>query len=61
MPERLPSIDLSPDLDDNNILAAAIAGNAQYLVTGDKSDLQALVKVQGVCMLTVHEFIEIMG
>lgn len=61
MPERLPNVDLSPDPDDNHILAAALAGEAQYLVTGDKPDLLALGRVQGVRVLTVREFVEIMG
>ena len=59
--ETLPQVDDSPDPDDNNILAAAIAGKAQYLVTGDKSDLQALVKVQGVRILAVGEFVMLFG
>lgn len=59
--ETLPRVDDSPDPDDNNILAAAIAGEAQYLVTGDKNDLQALVKVQGVRILAVDEFVRLFG
>ena len=58
--ETLPRVDDSPDPDDN-ILAAAIAGEAQYLVTGDKNDLQALVKVQGVRILAVGEFVTVFG
>ena len=61
MPERLPNVDLSPDPDDNHILAAALAGEAQYLVTGDKPDLLALGRVQGVRVLAVREFVDIMG
>ncbi len=61
IPERLPNVDLSPDPDDNHILAAALAGEAQYLVTGDKPDLLVLEKVHGVRVLTVREFVEIMG
>ena len=58
--EDLPSVDDSPDPDDNNILATAIAGSAHYLVSGDKTDLQALEKVQGVRILTLREFVEMM-
>ena len=58
--EALPRMDDSPDPDDNNILATAVAGGAHYLVTGDKTDLQALEKVQGVRILTVRGFMEIM-
>ena len=59
--ERLPRVDDSPDPDDNNILATAIAGGAHYLVSGDKTDLQVLEKVQGVRILTLRGFIELMG
>lgn len=34
--DRLPKVDLSPDPDDNYLLALAEPGHAQFLVTGDK-------------------------
>ena len=33
---KLPKVDRSPDPDDNHLLALAEAGQAQFLVTGDK-------------------------
>ena len=33
---KLPKVDRSPDPDDNHLLALAEAGEAQFLVTGDK-------------------------
>lgn len=37
--EPLPVVDRSPDPDDNYLLALAEAGQAHYLVTGDKTVL----------------------
>lgn len=34
--ENLPALDCSPDPEDNYLLALAEAGEAQFLVTGDK-------------------------
>ena len=34
--ENLPTVDRSPDPDDDYLLAIAEAGEAQFLVTGDK-------------------------
>lgn len=34
--EEIPTVDRSPDPDDNYLLAIAEAGKAQFLVTGDK-------------------------
>ena len=44
----LVPIEASPDPDDNWIIATAIAGEADMIVSGDKSDLPALVSVQDV-------------
>lgn len=50
--EELPDIDLSPDPDDNAILATAVAGEADLLVTGDKSGLLRLKSVRGIPIVT---------
>ena len=34
--DKLPQLEVSPDPDDNYLLALAEAGQAQFLVTGDK-------------------------
>jgi putative PIN family toxin of toxin-antitoxin system len=41
-------VSYSPDPDDNIILATAIAGNADYLVSGDKSDLLKLGVIEDI-------------
>jgi hypothetical protein len=46
----LPAIDISPDPNDNFLLAMAQAGQADLLVTGDKRDLLAL-KRHGTTMI----------
>ena len=56
---ELPSVDLSPDPDDNFILATAFAGAAQYLVSGDKNHLQSLGRVQSISVLTVRDFLNL--
>ncbi len=56
----LPTLDVSPDPDDNPILATAIKGKAQYLITGDKSDLLRLEKVQAVRILSVNDFVALL-
>lgn len=54
---QLPTFDLARDPDDNFILAAAVAGKADYLVTGDKKDLIPLVRVAGVRIVKVGAFL----
>ena len=40
--KQLPDVDLSRDPQDNPVLAMAIAGKADYIVTGDRRGLLAL-------------------
>ena len=54
---NLPVLDVSSDPDDNPIIATAIKGEAQYLVTGDKGDLLNMQKVQTVRILAVNDFV----
>jgi putative PIN family toxin of toxin-antitoxin system len=51
----LPALNASPDADDNLILAAAAAGSADLLATGDKADLLSLGTVQGVEIVTTRQ------
>jgi putative PIN family toxin of toxin-antitoxin system len=58
MLEDPPDVDLSPDPKDNPILAAAIAGNVDLIVSGDKKHLLALGEVEGISIVTAREALE---
>lgn len=45
---------------DNRILEAAVAGKAQYIVTGDK-ELLALKKFRSIKIVTPRQFLELLG
>jgi len=55
--DELPEVDYSPDPKDNPILATAIAGEVQYIVSGDKRDMLDLEKVAGIPILSAREFV----
>jgi len=59
--ETLPTVELSPDPDDNPVLAMAEASQAQYLVTGDKKDLLALAMIGKTRIVSARQFIEALG
>lgn len=48
----LPDVTASPDPDDNLILATAIAGRADRIVSGDKNDTLALGQIDGIPIVT---------
>jgi len=52
MVSDLPVLDISPDPNDNFILAIAQAGQADLLVTGDKRGLLDLVEHGGTRIVT---------
>ena len=53
-----PEVDLSPDPKDNLILAAAVAGMANLIVSGDKKHMLVLGKVEGIPVVTAREALE---
>lgn len=57
---ELPKVDLSRDPDDNPVLAMAIAGKADYLVTGDRRGLLSLKRVGPTRVVTAAAFIKIL-
>lgn len=46
------------DPNDDHVLAAAVAADADYIVTGD-ADLLALRTYQGIQIVTVREFLDL--
>ena len=56
----LPDISMSPDPDDDFILATALATGANYLVTGDKSDLLPLLSVEKVRIVTATTLVNVL-
>jgi uncharacterized protein len=56
--DALPDVDLSPDPRDNPILAAAIAGKADLIVSGDKKHMLALGEVEGIPIVTARDALD---
>ena len=50
-----PVVNLSPDFTDNPILADAVAGKVNLIVSGDKRHMLALGKVKDIPVVTVRE------
>ena len=59
--EDLPQIDLSKDPNDNYLLALASAGDADYLVSGDRSDLLDIKRFGRTRIVTVRQFASLIG
>ncbi|HEX9627193.1 MAG TPA: putative toxin-antitoxin system toxin component, PIN family [Acidiferrobacterales bacterium] len=57
---ELPDVDLSRDPQDNPVLAMAIGGEADYLVTGDRRGLLSLKRVGATRIVTAVEFLKIL-
>ena len=57
MVRDLPEIEASSDPDDDYLLAMAVAGRADFLVTGDKRHLLGLGVFAGTKMLNVRDFL----
>lgn len=54
-------VNLSPDPQDNPILAAAITGKADLIVSGDKKHMLALGEVKGIPVVTARKALERTG
>ncbi len=55
---QLPTVDLSPDPNDNPVLAMALAARADVLVTGDRRDLLALGTTGSTRILSARQFVD---
>jgi hypothetical protein len=53
----LPTLEVSPDPDDNPVLAMAVAGEEDFLVSGDKRDLLALKIIEKTKIVTARNFL----
>ena len=53
-----PGVNLSPDPKDNPILAVAIAGKVELIVSGDKKHMLALGEVEGIPVVTAREALD---
>jgi putative PIN family toxin of toxin-antitoxin system len=54
----LPSVDLSSDPADNLILASAVAGQADLVVTGDKRHLLAIGAIGDISIVSATEAVQ---
>ena len=54
--DALPRVRRSPDPTDDFLLALSEAGDADYLVTGDKSGILALEHHEGTRIVSAREF-----
>jgi len=57
VPLGLVEVNISRDKDDNVVIETAIAGGADYIITGDK-DLLVLKKYKNIKILKPSEFLE---
>ena len=58
---NLPTVTACADPDDNYLLAMASAGAADFLITGDKTDLLSMDRYEGTKITTVRDFLTIAG
>ncbi|MDO9139776.1 MAG: putative toxin-antitoxin system toxin component, PIN family [Methylobacter sp.] len=60
MCDPLPSVTLSPDPNDDFLLAISQVAKADYLVTGDKNDLLALKTHGSTRITTARELLQLL-
>jgi len=55
-PTDVPRV-VPTDPDDDHVIAAAVAGQADFIASGDKRDLLSMGSFQGIPIITAHEAI----
>ncbi len=55
--QNLENVSASRDPDDDHILECALAGQADYVITGDR-DLLVLGSFRGIPILTIRQFLD---
>ena len=58
---QLPMVERSSDPGDNFLLAMAECGDADYLVTGDKRHVLALIRHGRTPIITVRQMLDLLG
>lgn len=56
-PQTVPRV-VPTDPDDDHVLAAALAGQADLIASGDKRDLLPLGSYEGIAIVTAREAVE---
>ena len=59
--DPLPAVTVSPDPEDNYLLALAQVTRADFLVTGDKSGLLSLKRHGRTAIVSARKFLEVIG
>jgi predicted nucleic acid-binding protein len=59
--DPLPAVERSPDPTDDFLLALSEAGNAEFLVTGDKSGLLALGRHKATQIVSATDFLALLA
>lgn len=54
----LPTLTDSPDPDDNKIIATAVAGKADIIISGDKRDMLSLGTAQSIPIISARQAVD---
>lgn len=59
--DQLPDVVASPDPSDNQILATAVAGTVDLIITGDRKGMLDLQSIEGIPIMTARDALELMA